>query len=158
MTKPIGSLKRRVLTVIETYPDIEQVNLDHVVGEVLLQLDPDDTYTSETEDAVKLTLRQFARQICRTKLRQAWKDGTPKAFPKQQARYPKQHARGTPGVYVPLEDLTDEDIAFNIALRRRGAIGRLRHANSLVDWYHTHRPNPLPAVRRWKRPGQSDTA
>lgn len=59
-------------------------------------------------------------------------------FPNLQRRYPKAKGPQEDPEYIPLENLSAEDISANLAHLRTSAASRLRHADALEQWAIEH--------------------
>lgn len=80
-----------------------------------------------------LQLRQIARAFCRgnfdpTEINDQQNDLFPDTL---QERYPARPAPGAEPEYVLLDQLTDDDIAYNVQRMRRASLALLRHGDAL---------------------------
>jgi hypothetical protein len=79
------------------------------------------------------------RQIARGKLRRQFDPvdiaESDDLFPETlQDRYPRRPRRGQEPLYVLRDDMSDDDVSYNVARMRRAASGLLRHADALEAW------------------------
>jgi hypothetical protein len=120
-----------------------------VATEALLELDPK-SYTQRHFPDVwigcHLELRQLARASLRARFEPETEDGVERAelFPDLQPYYPTAR-KGEEPLYVVLEDLSDDDVAYNVARLRSEAGAKLRHADALEAW-GASRPKPEERV------------
>jgi len=87
-----------------------------------------------------LQIRQMTRQELRRRLDpieaiEASVRGEDDLFPETlQERYPKKTHPHEEPVYVLRDEMSDEDVAFNVARMRRGGRALLKHADALEAW------------------------
>jgi hypothetical protein len=81
--------------------------------------------------AAHLHLRQIARGLCRMEFEEDDPERKHPLFPGLQWRYPVPHEPDDEPEYVLLEQLTDDEIDFNVARLLSDAEARVKHADAL---------------------------
>jgi hypothetical protein len=89
-----------------------------------------------------LQVRQMARGVLRRDFDPeervaASVEGEDDLFPETlQDRYPRRGKHGEEPVYVLREQMTGNDVGYNVARMRRGGRALLKHADALEAWDH----------------------
>lgn len=108
-----------------------------VATEAMLIIDPERAGPPLEYSAAHLYLRQVARQLLRTSFDMPDESEAKQhhLFPDLQSRYPTAAAAKSPEqVYILLEYMTKEDIAYNVARLRGEGTARLKHADRLENY------------------------
>jgi hypothetical protein len=81
-----------------------------------------------------LQMRQIARGFCRQHF-EPEETVEDDLFPDTlQQRYPSVKGAGGEPIYVVLDAMSDDDVAYNVARLRKEARAKLRHADALEAW------------------------
>lgn len=115
-----------------------------VANEAMLKIDPDRV----SPPAVYQGCLLYARQLARDWLRKTFErdddsEAGPAAqhelFPELQARYPTRRNKGGEEQYVLLDDMSADDVAYNVSRLRSEAEAKGKHADALEAWGRKHR-------------------
>jgi len=123
-----------------------------IANECMEALDPDKTSVPQVYAGCHLHLRQIARAM----LARAYDPADKKKRDRDalaagdlftlQARYPMAHSADLEEpVYVRRDDMTEEDVKYNIARLRSEGRAKLRHADALQAWWNERFPPDAPA-------------
>lgn len=116
--------------------DESRVSPSWLATEAMAELDPMRVSPTQVYIAANLHFRQLARAILRGAADPA-SDGAEQheMFPDLQQRYPSADSTSEEPQYVKLEDLTADDVRFNVARLRAEATTKLAHADALEAWW-----------------------
>ncbi|MHC2399144.1 MULTISPECIES: hypothetical protein [Bradyrhizobium] len=145
MTNEAGDLVAIVSRIIDTRRSQSRISPSWVANEAMIELDGGHIAPPLVYLGCHLELRQIARSVLRTRFddRAESDDGEPRQhelFPDLQWRYPTaRSARSAEPEYVLLDDMSDEDAAYNVARLRREGRAKLAHADALEAWKRRRR-------------------
>ena len=140
-----------VIRIIEQRRSERSISPSWVATEAMLEIDPAKVAPALVQLGCHLELRQIARSVLRTVFEPSAEAATQlvdgeaqrqhELFPDLQWRYPKARTAGKneEPVYVRLEELTPNDVAFNVSRLRSEALAKLAHADALERYGRTHR-------------------
>jgi hypothetical protein len=124
-----------VARVVDMKRSEVRISPSWVATEAMIVIDPSKVSPPLAYLGCHLELRQIARQLLRKWFETEETDDEMvqhELFPGLQRRYPISKAdSGEEPVYVRLEDMTEADIAYNVARLEREGHAKLAHANAL---------------------------
>ena len=123
--------------IYELHRDKVDVSPSWMATEAMQELDPDRVSHPLEYLLAHLQLRQIARSLCagRWQKDEGRDDEQHELFPGLQRRYPiADRINGEEPVYRRLEDLTADDVAYNVHRLRSEARSKLAHADRLDAW------------------------
>lgn len=139
MTDEAKKLREIVIRIIERKRTarLHKISPAWIATEAMIKIDPGTKSVALVRIGCHLHLRQIARDVCR-----AWFEGDNEQsgaqhemFPDLQRHYPSaRSAHDDEPTYVRLEDLTVEDVAYNVRRLRLEAQAKLEHADALEAW------------------------
>lgn len=138
-----SSLRELVENVYLKRPDQHEISPAWLATEVMLALGFKQAKNPTVYLAAHLQFRQVARQLLGDRYASADppdEDAQHPLFPELQARYPIARKRGEEPTYRMLEYLQDADVAYNVERLRSEARAKLKHADSLAQWYAAKAP------------------
>lgn len=131
--KRLGDLIARI---IDRHRGQSGIHPSWIATEAMNDLDPQRISPPLVFAASHLQLRQIARGQLRNRFDSEEESKQHELWPDLQTRYPTERSHGSAQPeYVRLEDLADEDVAYNIARLRKGGRAMLKHADKLEDWW-----------------------
>jgi hypothetical protein len=147
-TQPLTDI---IIRIVDKRRSERRISPSWVATEAMLEIDPAEAAPLLVRLGCHLELRQIARQVLRTFFEDGGSgfddeaDGMHDLFPDLQWRYPQAHVnpKDEP-VYVRLEDLTPDDLAYNIVRLRREGRAKLAHADALQRYQDLHRSRVSP--------------
>jgi hypothetical protein len=132
-------LSEIIARIIEGQGNQERINPAWIATEAMLLIDPAKIVQQQVPLAY-LAAHLHLRQIARAECRHLFEDNTHdkrqhELFPGLQWRYPAAHQKdnGEP-VYVLLNQLTPEDVSYNVVRLNGEAVEKQRHARRLIAW------------------------
>lgn len=129
-----------ITRVIENRADEITINPAWIATEAMAVSDPDGTANPTVYHGCHLQFRQIARSICRGKFEEAEGDESQHSlFPDLQTRYPVKRKQGEEPEYKLLEELTDEDVQYNVNRLTLESAKKMKHARALSAWHLTRR-------------------
>lgn len=113
-----------------------------VANEAMLRLDP----ARVSPPAIYHGCAMYARQVARERLRKTFEreeDGSAESaqhelWPELQARYPTRRVKGREETYVLLDEMTKDDVTYNVTRLRAEAHSKQKHADALDAWGRKH--------------------
>jgi hypothetical protein len=131
-----GRLYEAVEAVIDKYEDDVDISPAWVAIEGCRRLNGFEiSRTTDFYVGTNLYLRQIARQMCRKKWEENEDDDDQHPlFPDLQKRYPIARTEGEEPLYRRLEQLTDEDIAYNLRRMDAEIASKQKHREALYAY------------------------
>ena len=128
-----------ILKLIDERRTERRISPSWVATEAMVIIDPDRVSPQLVRLGCHLELRQIARSVLRTRFAEADEDEEAskqhEMFPELQWRYPTSRSSHLEEPeYVRLEDMTDDDVSYNVARLRSEAMRKLAHADALEAW------------------------
>jgi hypothetical protein len=137
------SLADLVGRIIETHRDAPRISPASIATEAMEELDPAGMVKRGATllwQACNLYLRQIARQLLAHRFMPDDEDETAELFVEGlQWRYPLAHSSKEDPVYVLLDLLSPEDVAYNVERLRSEADAKMKHADRLEAWGRSRR-------------------
>lgn len=138
----IDDLNDTISQMIVTNRATSRINPTWVANEAMQKLDP----KRVSPPSVYHGCLMYARQIARERLRKTFERDDETAadtaqhelFPELQARYPAKRSKSGEEQYVLLDDMTADDVAYNVNRLRQEAISKEKHADALEAWGRKH--------------------
>lgn len=137
MTHEESQLTAIVARIIDIRRAQVRINPSWIATEALKEIDPSARSVHLVRTGCHLQLRQIARAECRKLFEDADDDCEPRftGFDGLQWRYPTARSKSkAEPEYVLRENMSDTDIAYNVARLRHEARAKLAHADALEIW------------------------
>jgi hypothetical protein len=137
MTHEESQLAEIVARIIDIRSAQVRINPAWIATEALKEIDPAGRSVDLVRVGCHLQLRQIARAACR-KLFETGEDADEPefaGFKDLQWRYPTARSKGEPEPeYVLRDQMSDEDVAYNVRRLEREGRAKLAHADALRAW------------------------
>ncbi len=137
MTSDERKLQVLLASVLDKHQHKASVRPAWLATETMATLDPNRMAPQLVYRAAHLQLRQMARALCRREYGEDAGDTAAQhnLFPNLQARYPsKRTVKDADPEYVRLENLTLEDVTYNVDRLRKEGRAKLKSADALEAW------------------------
>jgi len=137
MTHEESQLAEIVARIIDIRRAQERINPSWIATEALKEIDPSARSVDLVRVGCHLQLRQIARAACRKLFEEREDEDEPEfaEFKDLQWRYPTARSKGeAEPEYVLRDQMSDEDVAYNVKRLEREGRAKLAHADALRAW------------------------
>lgn len=137
MTREESQLAEIVARIIDIRRGQVRINPSWIATEALKEIDPAGRSVDLVRLGCHLQLRQIARAECRTLFEDSEDGDEPRfsGFEGLQWRYPTARSkRNEEPEYVLRDQMTNDDVEYNVGRLRREGRAKLAHADALEAW------------------------
>jgi hypothetical protein len=137
MTREESQLAEIVARIIDIRRSQVRINPSWIATEALKEIDPAGRSVDLVRLGCHLQLRQIARAECRTLFEDSEDGDEPRfsGFEGLQWRYPASRSKGKDEPeYVLRDQMTNDDVEYNVGRLRREGRAKLAHADALEAW------------------------
>lgn len=133
----MDDLRFAIGTIVNRDSSKSRINPSWIANEAMLILDPERISIPAVYHGCALHARQLAREMLRDRYAsedESSQDSLFSDYSDLQPRYPMKHDGKSEPEYVLLNDMTDEDILYNVERLRLEAKAKMKHADALEEF------------------------